>query len=376
MPRNKNFTSDREPLREHPHLHLHHRTVHGPSSVLNPTRAIFSQRRSDLANGANTKKQRRESDSSGDENNTDETTSSTGEEGQVKTANDGSDSTKPAQNVQFQWTSRNNRKGRSLLLVDPDNNAPDASKQPSPYLLPKATNHVAQTLQTMKKMCTECWYWDVSYLVATLFTLGSVVWVINGFFVFLPLVQPQTEFKNEILLGGGLTAFIGATIFEVGSVLLMFEAINANQSGCFGWALERLVDDERRTHSRGSIGKETTSTMTGGEKIRLARHIDETDHHTNKSGLGRKVTANTSSSGPSQDSKSWVWCPTAVELRTHYMYELGFLASLAQLIGASIFWIAGLTSLPWIEERLSQGLLDGIYWVPQIVGGSGFIISG
>lgn len=25
---------------------------------------------------------------------------------------------------------------------------------------------------------------------------------------------------------------------------------------------------------------------------------------------------------------------------------------------------------------MSQGLLDGVYWVPQMVGGSGFIISG
>ena len=91
-------------------------------------------------------------------------------------------------------------------------------------------------------------YWDVSYLVATIFTLGSVVWVMNSFFVFLPLPDPSSEFEDEILTAGGVTAFIGATIFELGSILLMLEAVNENRSGCFGWALEKafLGDGEER----------------------------------------------------------------------------------------------------------------------------------
>ena len=77
-------------------------------------------------------------------------------------------------------------------------------------------------------------YWDVSWLVATTFTLGSLVWVINAFFAYLPLAQPSTSFNDEVLVGGGITAFVGATIFEIGSVLLMIEAVNENRAGCFG----------------------------------------------------------------------------------------------------------------------------------------------
>ena len=83
-------------------------------------------------------------------------------------------------------------------------------------------------------MMTQYPFWDVSWLVATIFTLGSVVWVINAFFSYLPLAQPSTSFKNEVLVGGGISAFVGATIFEIGSILLMLEAINENQTGCFG----------------------------------------------------------------------------------------------------------------------------------------------
>ena len=86
-------------------------------------------------------------------------------------------------------------------------------------------------------------YWDVSYLVATIFTLGSVVWVINAFFAWLPLVDPSTEFNNEVTMGGGVTAMIGATIFVGGSVLLMIEAVNENRSECFGWALEEALEE-------------------------------------------------------------------------------------------------------------------------------------
>ena len=38
---------------------------------------------------------------------------------------------------------------------------------------------------------------------------------------------------------------------------------------------------------------------------------------------------------------SWVWFPSWLDLKTHYLRELGFLASLAQFCGATIFWVSG-----------------------------------
>jgi hypothetical protein len=46
------------------------------------------------------------------------------------------------------------------------------------------------------------------------------------------------------------------------------------------------------------------------------------------------------------------------------------------LIAATVFWISGFTALPGILNVLSPGLSDGVFWTPQIVGGSGFILSG
>jgi hypothetical protein len=99
-------------------------------------------------------------------------------------------------------------------------------------------------MKNIKLMFTKFPYWDVSYLVAVIFTLGSLVWCLNGFLVWLPLQDPNTEFPGEITVAGGVTAFLGATIFEFGSVLLMIEAINEDRSDCFGWAVEEALEKE------------------------------------------------------------------------------------------------------------------------------------
>jgi hypothetical protein len=202
--------------------------------------------------------------------------------------------------------------------------------------------------------------WDISFDVAFVFTLGSVLWIFNAFFVYLPLARPDTEFKTEELYGGGITAFIGATIFEIGSFLLMAEAVNEGRSGCFGWAVERSMSHEET----GDIGAS------------LKPSVLHCVHHHNKRKNVRNGHANESKHELQTPERSWVWWPSNEELRTYYIHNLGFLASLFQLLGASIFWIAGLTALPGIYDRMSRIITIIFYWTPQVVGGLGFVISG
>ena len=48
------------------------------------------------------------------------------------------------------------------------------------------------------------------------------------------------------------------------------------------------------------------------------------------------------------------------------------------MFGATVFWISGFTAIPEIQAQLesNQAAVNGAFWVPQIVGGSGFIVSG
>lgn len=322
MPRNKAFHSHfYEPLRGHSSLELQHDRITGPFSFLNPTRASFKhispeKTRLDCSKGS--------LDRVNDELVSEEIAPRQKDE-------------QLASDIEFKWRSRDNRKGRHALVVDP-------SSDPScNYLVPKETTGARSVLQGVLRMATQYPYWDVSWLVAVIFTLGSVVWVINAFFSYLPLAQPGTEFHNEILVGGGVSAFIGATIFEIGSVLLIIEAMNDNKSGCFGWALERVLAGDEK----------------GGDKIRVRPDNDRCVHHqTNKgnfvgkgsiterpeidvvSSLDSLTSGMKDGVDESNPGQSFVWWPSVHELQTHYLRELGFLAAFAQLCGASIFWVS------------------------------------
>jgi hypothetical protein len=338
-PRNTRFHPNREPLRDHSSLSLQSPQVTGPFAFLNPTQAPYRHCEIDEKFSAK----------------------DTEDSGLVGAKKNGQHVTGPhrrAAAIDFLWRSRDNRKGRHLLRIA------KKDKAGAKYNVPIHTASLRATGRGIMRMVILYPVWDVSYLVAIVFTLGSVVWVINAFFVWLPLVQPASEFPGELLVGGGITGFIGATIFEIGSILLMIEAVNENRSGCFGWALRGALHDA----SGLVIGVEPEP----GE----CRH-----HHLNKKNLVGKHYQ--SARAPADDSeeeevskKTWQWFPSLVDLQTHYLHELGFLACLAQFLGASVFWISGLTALPGIQDRLSQPLRNCIYWLPQIIGGTGFIFSG
>lgn len=167
MPRNAHFTPDHAPLTHHKSLEAEENRTTGPLAFLNPTRARF--RHTDISpapTGSNNKE-----------------TSATTQPQNV--------------NVAFEWTSRNNRKGRHALRVE-------HSASASGFVMPNSTSNPLSILRNICRMFVEYPYWDISWLVAWWFTWGSIVWVINAFFVWLPLVRPETEFSTEIAIGGGV----------------------------------------------------------------------------------------------------------------------------------------------------------------------------
>ncbi|KAI1364358.1 hypothetical protein F5Y08DRAFT_339705 [Xylaria arbuscula] len=243
------------------------------------------------------------------------------------------------------YQTRDNRKGRHAVVISPESAAKQGLSHPHP------SGTFQASLRGIRRMFVRYPVFDVSYDVAVIFTLGSLIWVINGFFAWLPVQWPYTEFVGEEGLGVGITALIGTTVFELGSVLLVLEAVNERRTDCFGWALEEAME------SHGLV---------------LRPDLDNcAHHHPDRHGL---LTPRDPEAG--KEARSWQWWPTWEELRTHYFKEIGFLASFAQLLGATVFWIGGFTSLPSIQDRLSTPAVNGTYWLPQVVGGVGFIISG
>lgn len=345
MQRNKSFRPSREPFRDESaiNLKLDDTRIHGPFSFLNPTRARYLP------------------------STTSQASSNDGLKPQDTPSTDPADGDEqPVSDFSFLWRSRDNRKGRHAIVVHPTSDPSQAK-----YLTPKLTSSPRAIARGILRMFTHFPYWDISWLVAVIFTLGSVIWVINGFFVWLPAQDPSTEFKHEVLYGGGITAFIGAVVFfEFGSCLLMLEAVNEKNTGCFGWALEQLQSEY--------IHPDTSSSSKASPALHLRPDRSACAHHhrneQNLFGLGPQSAPE--STGDPNSPRSWQWFPSYAALREHYLHELGFLASLSQFLGATVFSVAGITALPGINNKLSQPALNVIYWLPQIIGGSGFIISG
>ncbi|KAK7737914.1 hypothetical protein SLS53_006292 [Cytospora paraplurivora] len=278
------------------------------------------------------------------------------------------------------WRSRDNRKGRHALHLTPSAaQASRASEQP----ITPASGTPRAILAGTARMLLRYPVWDVSYDVALTFSIGSVVWVINGFFVLLPMTDPQSSWAGESLWGGGVTAMVGATIFELGSVFLMLEAVNENRGGCFGWALEEALGRGegglvlRRDESGCRHHHLNRRAWLGGKSVVDGHdyNVDDDDDDDGADGKGGGDGEEGGASSKGKGARRWTWWPSWYEFRTHYFRDIGFLACLSQMIGATIFWIAGITGLPQILGVLTVPATNGIYWLPQVVGGVGFIVS-
>ncbi|KAJ6137588.1 hypothetical protein N7471_004074 [Penicillium samsonianum] len=79
------------------------------------------------------------------------------------------------------WRSRDNRKGRHAIRIDTE-----ALPHETGLKAPPLTQSVSAVAKIFLWMVTYVPYWDVSYLVAMSFTIGSAIFIVNGFFVWLP----------------------------------------------------------------------------------------------------------------------------------------------------------------------------------------------
>jgi len=91
-------------------------------------------------------------------------------------------------------------------------------------------------------------------------------------------------------------------------------------------------------------------------------------HHFHTRGKPCLTDSEAEGGGHEKAEQEWIWFGT----RWH---ELGFVACAIQLFGATVFWISTVTGIPNVINMENVGLVNGIFWVPQVIGGTGFIIS-
>ncbi|KAK9793466.1 hypothetical protein WJX73_001390 [Symbiochloris irregularis] len=182
---------------------------------------------------------------------------------------------------------------------------------------------------------------NISWLVAVLFVAGSCLWVLNGWYALFP-ARHATVTRYLV----GWSALLGGTLFELGGFCAFLECINRPSKGPvrFDYKVRALTEAEQTEFRPASKGSGHYAGPIDGED----KDKDRT-YYQNK----------------------WRWVSTSVS-------DIGFWGNTITFISATIFWIATMTGVPNELSTESQNyyvVWDIIYWLPQVVGSTGFMLA-
>ncbi|KAE9365236.1 hypothetical protein N431DRAFT_549493 [Stipitochalara longipes BDJ] len=188
---------------------------------------------------------------------------------------------------------------------------------------------------------------DISWIVAFSFTIGSTAFVVNGFFLLLPFIDPETKFPNETPYATPASSVLGAFIFLIGGYAGFLEALNLG-------------------------GEKVTVTNTQSERPVQIRPLRASISTVQTGDAADEVQA--TSLTPLLGDSAFVYLPTMHQLRKTYAHSLPFHAGWVQLLGTLVFSMATLTSLPGVLTS-SPSLVPVLNLLPATLGGLLFIIG-
>ncbi|KAK4556488.1 hypothetical protein LTR86_006632 [Recurvomyces mirabilis] len=294
------------------------------------------------------------------------------------------------------WRSRDQRKGRGSLAVRSFN--VDDVKQS--HTSPRKQGRATRVAKGIVRMFTIFPYWDMAFWSGWSYTIGSALFVIDGAFSWSILAFSYTEFKGEEKYGVPLCFFFGALFYQVGAVMAYLEAVN---DGSFhGSAMRRVLEghdkeqkemlDEKLHDFVHHMVPHHRSKGRQSKADQAADQVDPEAGWATKEGFERpgsiypdgKAPASRrggvdlggeEEEGTSSEYATWRWWPTWHALRTHHVYEIGYVATAIQLFGVTLYGITSIVILPGILDSLNWWQTDGAYWVPQIVAAACFLIA-
>ncbi|KAJ9606351.1 hypothetical protein H2200_009312 [Cladophialophora chaetospira] len=295
----------------------------------------------------------------------------------------------PIRDFEVMWRSRDNRKGSTAVPVSPKGGS-------ITMRLVFSSRDIGRGIW---RMFTTFRYWDMSFWSGWSYSIGSALFVICGFWAWLPLGWPDTEFPGETKYGVSLTFFFGTLFFQLGAVMAYLEAIN---DGSFaGSAMKRLLlghdkeaqemldkrlseffghlkpghhdksaDDELREKGESQVDPEA-----GWRDVQRSNRAASTSGP-RKAALRRGgLDLGEPEEGETVEYLQWRWWPTWHRLRTHHIYEIGYLSCTIQLVGVTLYGVTGIIILPGILDTFNHWQLNVGYWVPQLVAASCFLVA-
>ncbi|CZR62899.1 uncharacterized protein PAC_12796 [Phialocephala subalpina] len=235
-----------------------------------------------------------------------------------------------------------------------------------------------------KLMCTKFPVRDMSYLVGVSFTIGSAVFVVNGFFLLLPLIAPSTNFSTETPYATPASSVIGTLIFLVGSWVAVLEALNLDRGepivtegiplessteSIFKKGDEESIQIKIRDHSTDSSSSQASETSIKKPTPQFQ------SSNTLSSNIQSNIPVSPAPQPAMLGSPTFIYFPSTYQLTNTYLRSIIFHASVIQLIGAIIFAFATITSIPNVVDLTNTTLLHYLNLLPATLGGVLFLVA-
>lgn len=248
----------------------------------------------------------------------------------------------------------------------------------SPFRSP--TPRGSSFLKRLKRMWTLFPIRDISWIVAFSFTIGSATFVINGFFLLLPLIDPATDFATETPYATPASSVLGTLIFLIGGYAGLLEGLNLTgkeMTVADGLNVEATEITEIGTKQDDERSSQESASKSDKDSAQGERTVQVQTFRVSSSTTQSNDDANEvhpTSLAPLLGSPTFIYLPTMHQLLTTYARSLPFHAGWVQFVGTIIFSMATITSLPGILTS-SPSLVPLLNLLPATLGGLLFIIA-
>jgi hypothetical protein len=213
---------------------------------------------------------------------------------------------------------------------------------------------------------------DTSWMVGFSFTIGSAIFVVNGFFLVLPLVAPGTNFVGETPYATSASSMLGGVIFLIGGWASILEGLNLKRGAEMTVAEAMTVEviDMTEVHRRSQdTAIQTRSSIEASSSTENLTAPIATS-------IPNVITSEITTSQPALvGSSAFIWWPSWHQFSSTYQYDLLFLAGIIQEIGAVIFTIATITSIPGVIDLTNTLLVSLSNLFPAAFGGFLFLVA-
>ena len=208
---------------------------------------------------------------------------------------------------------------------------------------------------------------DLAVWVGVGYTVGATLWVLNGFFAWLPLAVPGAEFPGQTTYGTGITSLLGVLCFETPAFIAYLIAVNDGVKVVDdGRGIDGEREEEGREREREMVQKKENHDVGAVDEGEERWHDSDQQHRNDNNNL----TTTTTSSDTAANPRPFRYLP-----QRHHLTTINFWGSTIQLLGCTLFVVTGIVVQPGIYENLSVSQLMACLWIPLIVASAFFITA-